>query len=133
MVAFTLAPTHDQHMFQLKRTQMLRFVSPLLALTTACSSQFLITPIRDLLTKPTEFDGKVVSVRGNVTSVLKLPFVDSRYFTLKDSTGEIIVMTYAELPAMSSNTTVRGVFSTVAIAGAESFGGHLTVGRQQSP
>lgn len=96
--------------------------------TASCDTPFKTSPIHDLLTSAAQYDGKTVKVRGEVTNVVKLPFVSARFFTVKDATGEIGVLTYGELPAPQSTTTVTGVFSTVAIAGADAIGPHITMG-----
>ena len=96
--------------------------------TASCDTPFRATPIHDLIASPGQYDGKTVKVSGEVTNVVKLPFVAARFFTVKDRSGEITVLTYGELPAAQSSTTVSGVFSTVAIAGADAIGPHITIG-----
>jgi hypothetical protein len=97
-------------------------------LLSGCNTPFRATPVGDLLKAPGTYDGKPVKVVGQVTSVVKLPFVAARFFTLKDDTGEIMIVTYDETPVQNSTTTATGVFSTVAISGAIPIGSHITVG-----
>jgi hypothetical protein len=115
-------------------TGLFRVVRPVIGLltfalfTNGCDQPFRSTPIHDLLASPGQYDGKTVKVSGEVTNVVKLPFVSARFYTIKDATGEIPVVTYGQVPAAQSTTTVSGVFSTVAIAGVEAVGAHITVG-----
>jgi hypothetical protein len=102
-------------------------------LATACDAGFRTTPVSELLGKPARYEGRAVKVSGEVTNVLKLPFMSARFFTLTDSTGEITVITYEQLPIVHAKVTVDGVFSTVAISGAGAIGAHLTVGSPRVP
>lgn len=97
-------------------------------LSSACQTPLRTTPIDELLVSASSFDGRTVKVSGQVTNVVKLPFVEMRLFTVRDTTGEIAVLTYEELPTLNSTATVSGVFSTVAFAGASAVGPHITIG-----
>ena len=56
------------------------------------------TPIRNLVENPRDYEGKVLTIEGEVTSRASLFVV--KYFTLKDHTGEIKVVTGRFLPPM---------------------------------
>ncbi len=86
-------------------------------------------PIGALLKDPTAFDGKTVKVAGEVTNVVKLPFLETRLYTVRDDTGELTVVTYGELPRVGERVIARGTFSTLATFGVQSVGPHLTVGQ----
>jgi len=85
--------------------------------------------IGTLLENPTAYDGKTVKVAGEVTDVVKLPFVDTRLYTVRDATGELAVVTYGVLPRVGEKVVTRGTFSTLATFGVQSVGPHLTVGK----
>lgn len=64
------------------------------------------TPIRNLVENPRDYEGKVLTLEGEVTSRASLFVV--KYFTLKDHTGEIKVVTVRFLPPVGSKVRVRG-------------------------
>ncbi len=85
--------------------------------------------IGKLLEDPAAYDGRTVKIAGEVTDVVKLPFVDTRLYTLRDETGDLLVVTYGVLPRVGEKVVVRGTFSTLATFGVQSLGPHLTVGK----
>jgi hypothetical protein len=70
-----------------------------------CATMFA-TPIKKILDNPRDYSGKTVTVAGEVTEVVGLVFV--QYFVVKDSTGEITVVTEKPLPRKGSKITVKG-------------------------
>ncbi len=86
-------------------------------------------PIGALLKDPTAYDGKTVKVAGEVTNVVKLPFLETRLYTVRDDTGELTVVTYGELPRVGERVVARGTFSTLATFGVQAVGPHLTIGK----
>ncbi len=85
--------------------------------------------IGTLLQDPAAYDGKTVKVVGEVTNVVKLPFLETRLYTVRDGTGELVVVTYGELPRVGQRVIARGTFSTLATFGVQSVGPHLTIGK----
>jgi hypothetical protein len=65
-----------------------------------------ITPIADTLSDPRAFEGKSILVSGAVTD--RQALLALRYFSLKDNTGEIKILTNRSLPAIGTQATVRG-------------------------
>lgn len=63
-------------------------------------------PIRNLLEHPREYEGKVVTIEGQITDNKSLLIV--KYFKVKDSTGEIAVITDHMLPQIGQTERVRG-------------------------
>lgn len=63
-------------------------------------------PIRDLLEHPREYEGKVVTIEGQITDNKSLLVV--KYFKVKDSTGEIVVITNRMLPQIGQTERLRG-------------------------
>jgi len=83
---------------------------------------FGCTPIGEIIGDPGQFDGQTVKVCGEVTEETKLPFLQLKSFTLRDSSGEILVQTTGVLPPLHEETTVRAEVKTVAIIDGKSFG-----------
>lgn len=70
-----------------------------------CANMFA-TPIKKILDNPRDYSGKAVTITGEVTEAEGLFFV--QYFVVKDSSGEITVITKRPLPRQGSKITVRG-------------------------
>ena len=70
-----------------------------------CSS-LMATPIIEIRENPRAFDSKTVTVSGEVTELFSLIVI--KYFVVKDSTGEIVVVTQKPLPQKGSRITVKG-------------------------
>jgi aspartyl/asparaginyl-tRNA synthetase len=65
------------------------------------------TKIGDIAGHPRDYAGKEVSVSGEVTETFSLFVV--KYFVLRDSSGEITVVTDRPLPAKGEKIKVKGV------------------------
>ena len=74
-------------------------------LIAGCSS-LVSTPIKKILDNSRDYSNKTVTVSGEVTEVFSLVVV--KYFVVKDSTGEITVVTPKPLPRKGSPITVSG-------------------------
>ena len=74
-------------------------------LFAGCGS-LMATPIKKILENPRVYDSKSVTVSGEVTELFSLIVI--KYFVVKDSTGEIIVVTQKPLPQKGSRITVKG-------------------------
>jgi hypothetical protein len=77
----------------------------LLILFAGCSSLFS-TPIGKILENPRDYADKTVTISGEVTGAFGILII--KYFTLKDSTGEIAVITDKPLPKTGTKLTVKG-------------------------
>ena len=64
------------------------------------------TPISEILKNPRAFEGKQVTVDGDVVEVFGL--VVLKYFVVKDAGGEIAVVTERSLPKKGERATVTG-------------------------
>jgi hypothetical protein len=84
-----------------------RRVGAVLALLLLVSCGLLTTSIRVIRDNPRTFDGKTVTVAGEAKAPTNLLVV--KYFTLVDSTGEIVVITERPLPKAGERLRVRGV------------------------
>lgn len=84
-----------------------------------------ITPINAIISAPVNFDGKEVILRGIPKSPTRLPLINFKAYVLEDSSGEITVLTEADLPNMNEEITIRAVVKSLAIVKGEAVG--LTV------
>jgi hypothetical protein len=86
-------------------------------------------PIATLLDSATRFEGKPVVTEGVVLDVLKVPLLKERFYTVGDSSGRILIVSYDELPLVGDRVRVSGRFENVAILGGRVLAPHITVGR----
>jgi hypothetical protein len=63
--------------------------------------------IENILSNPKAYEGKVVTIEGEVTDRTAF-FVVLKFFRVKDKTGEIIVVTKNSLPELKSDVLVKG-------------------------
>jgi hypothetical protein len=63
--------------------------------------------IEKILSNPRAYEGKVVSIEGEVTDRTGF-FIVLRFFKLKDKTGEVTVVTKKSLPELKSKVSVSG-------------------------
>jgi photosystem II stability/assembly factor-like uncharacterized protein len=64
------------------------------------------TKIAEIKASPLKYEGKTVSISGEVTATHNLLVV--RYFTVRDDTGEIAVVTQSPLPEEGQKVHVKG-------------------------
>jgi hypothetical protein len=83
----------------------------------ACQTLFP-TPIGKIRNDIRDYDGKVVNIQGTVSDVFSLVFV--KYFTVKDKTGEIAVVTSKALPQKGDKVKVTGTVKQAFSIGAQS-------------
>jgi hypothetical protein len=74
-------------------------------LLVGCGSLFS-TPIGKILENPRDYEDKTVTISGEVTEVFSLLII--KYFTVKDDTGEIVVITEKPLPKPGTKMKVKG-------------------------
>ena len=97
-----------------------------LLLLPGCSQLGIgFTKIGDLLANPQKYSAQEVRIRGKVTNVLKLPFVATKIYSIRDDSGEINVRTDREAPMVGAEVRVKGVLDTVATIGEQNVGLHL--------
>ena len=65
------------------------------------------TTIDKILSHPAEYQGKTVTIEGEVTDRTAF-FVVLRFFKLRDRTGEMMVVTKKSLPEVKSTVLVTG-------------------------
>ncbi len=84
----------------------------------AVSCEIGTTKIGDILSHPRNFAGKEVTISGEVTETFSMFFV--KYFTLRDGSGEITVVTERPLPAMGEKIKVKGIVKEAFSIGTKS-------------
>jgi len=67
-----------------------------------------VTPIGKIIERPGEFTGKKVTLRGEVEPGLAFEFVNEQPYLLKDTTGQIWVITSSVMPPKGSPVTIEG-------------------------
>jgi len=108
--------------------QIIHYVSyaaMFLALSACIYSPFGYTSIKSIVQNPSQYQGKEVKVRGTVSGVTQIPFVNSRFYTLTEDNYQIVVTTKGALPAQGESVAVAGIVDNVAIIGNESIGQHI--------
>ncbi len=80
------------------------------------------TAIHEINTAPANFDGKEVMLSGITKNPTRIPVIDLKAYVLEDNTGEVIILTDAELPAMGIAVTVRVRIESLAIINGEALG-----------
>ncbi len=65
------------------------------------------TTIDKILSHPAEYQGKTVTIQGEVTDRTTF-FIVLRFFKLRDRTGEMMVVTKKSLPEVKSTVLVTG-------------------------
>lgn len=96
----------------------------LLTLSLSGCDQFGVglTPIGDIQSASTSFEGKDVVVRGVVRQAVKIPLVDTKIYRLKDDSGDIMVWSTATTPAEGEELIVRGRVDNALILDGRGFG-----------
>ncbi len=89
----------------------------LAALLASCA--FVTTEIGDIRADPEKYDGKTVTVKGEVKSATNLAFV--KFYVLADGTGEIHVVTERTLPKEGKEVRARGTVHRAFSIGSMSF------------
>jgi len=83
------------------------------------------TKIADLKGNPSAYSGRDIRIHGTVTNAIKLPFVSTRLYSVRDETGEINVVTEGAVPSPGADVDVVGTLDTIATIGTQSIGIHL--------
>ena len=81
--------------------------------------------VGELCQNPTQFDGRKIKMKGRVSDVTKLPFVEIRFYVLNDQGYQIMVVAEGTVPAANKEIAVIGIVENFAIVESESIGMHL--------
>jgi hypothetical protein len=100
---------------------MLLFVS-----MTGCDYlPFGYVSVGELSRNPTQFDGQKIKIKGRVSDVTKLPFMEIRFYALNDNGHQIMVAAEGPVPAANKEIAVIGVVENFAIVGSKGIGLHI--------
>ena len=95
----------------------------LVVIATALSSCGIsATPVGEIIKSPVNFDGKEVTLHGTVKDQTRIPLVNVKSYVLKDSSGEITILTDGGLPKTDEKLTVKVKVQNLAIVNGESLG-----------
>lgn len=97
-----------------------------LSIMLSACSPINATPINEINTSPANFDGKEVMLRGVVKDPTRLPLLNTKSYVLKDDSGEVLILTEADLPKMNEEISVKVKVANIAIINGESLGMTVT-------
>ena len=112
----------------MRMTKMLTLAA-LAALLAACA--LLATKVSEIRERPGEYENRVVTVHGKVSSATKLPFMEKAFYEVDDGTGTLTVITPKALPPDGSTVTVTGRVQSALKIGGKSFGLVLVEGGEK--
>lgn len=75
------------------------------------------TAIGDILKNPRDYEGKSLTIEGNVTD--SMSFLIVKYYKVRDNTGEITVITERFLPSVGTKIRVTGNINSAFSLGTE--------------
>ena len=84
------------------------------------------TPINEINTSPANFDDKEVMLQGIARDPTRIPLLDMKSYVVKDESGEITILTKAELPKVNERISVRAKVANIAIINGQSLGMTVT-------
>jgi hypothetical protein len=85
-----------------------------------------IVAIAEINSSPVNFDGKEVKLKGIPKTPTRLPLVNLKAYVLEDKSGEVTILTAAELPRMGEEIIIRAKVESLAIIQGESLGMTVT-------
>ena len=106
-------------------TWILLAVSATGALLGGCN-RISATPISEIVTSPANFDGKEVMLHGVAKQPTRLPLFNMKSYVLKDESGEITILTEADLPRTDEALSVKVKVANLAIINGEPLGTTVT-------
>ncbi len=103
---------------------LFRAVVIVLALSlTGCEYlPFGFTPIGQIMANAASFEGREIKLRGRVVDVNKIPLLDIQTYTLRDGTGEIVVLHPVKLPQIGEEIAIRGRVESLFILAGQGMG-----------
>jgi len=103
-------------MSMMKRSLLYLSIILILLILYQCSG-LTSTRIGDIKNHPRDYADKEVTVSGEVTGAFSLLVV--KYFTLRDGTGEITIVTHRTMPKQGERLTVKGTVREAFSLGSE--------------
>jgi hypothetical protein len=83
---------------------------------------FGFTPIAQILQQPSDFEGRVVKLHGTVVDVNKIPFLEIQLYTLRDESGEMVIIQPKTLPRLGETLAIRGRVESLMILAGQGLG-----------
>jgi len=109
-----------------RRVVLLALTALLLGNLAGCEYlPFGYTPIGDIVANPAAYEGREVKVKGRVQDVTKVPFMETKFYTLAADGYQIPVLTDRTLPMVDSEVVVIGEVENIAIINNQSIGLHI--------
>ncbi len=109
----------------MKKSLFLCFVLGLMLIGLLRCDSFGFTKIKEITDSPMKFEGKEVKVKGIVGGALRIPFMETIVYTLKDDSGTIPIVGSGTKPKDGDQVRVKGTVSTAIKIGEETFGSHI--------
>ncbi len=81
-----------------------------------------ITQINDIIASPANFDGMEVKLKGVASDITRIPLLYLKSYVLKDDSGEITILTEADLPKTGEEIMIRAKVESFAIIKGEALG-----------
>ncbi len=101
-------------------------VAFLFSALSACDYMpFGFVSVSDIIQNPTKYDGQKIKLKGRVSNVTKIPFMEIKLYALSDHGQQIMVVAKDTVPAANSEIAVIGIVENIAIVGDQSVGLHL--------
>ena len=76
--------------------------------------------VKEIAEAPAAFEGKEIRIKGKADNAASV--MGFRAFMLRDETGEILIVTEAELPAAGQTVAVKGTVRSAVIIGGSAVG-----------
>ena len=84
------------------------------------------TPVNEVNKSPASFDGKEVTLQGVAEAPTRLPILNLKSYVLKDDSGEVTILTDADLPKAGQELRVKVKVENIAIIEGEPLGTTVT-------
>jgi hypothetical protein len=81
--------------------------------------------MKEIVDNPTQYEGKKIKVKGLVSEVTSIPFLDIRFYALNDRGYQILVVAKETIPAVKADVSMIGVVNNFVVIRNESLGLHL--------
>jgi hypothetical protein len=101
-----------------------RLVVALAAVLALAACGLVATDIATITSRPADYLGREVTISGTVGDAVKLPLLPGAY-SMKDGTGEILVVTKDQPPPSGSRLRLRCRVESAATLGSRVLGLHL--------
>lgn len=106
----------------MKKFLAMTIFSGMLVLTALQTNATEITRISDIIASPANFDGKEVKLKGVASDITRIPLLYLKSYVLKDDSGEITILTRADLPKTGEEIIIRAKVQSLAIIRGEVIG-----------